>query len=145
MADKAYKLVLVGKYGVGKTRIFYELQRLVDDRLNGAGAGAIDTISTGTGVGERVHQEKWLVHTTIRGSRVTVREAGAQFSLPLHRNGTFNSCLSCCAATVYNNTIRPISCRKDIIAYNHACNPYNYTLEKKKYTYCMIARNYHAE
>ena len=69
--DKPYQLMLAGKHGVGKTRIFYELQRLVDG-TNGAGED-LTTVSTGTGRGGDGQREKWMVHTTTRGSRVTVR------------------------------------------------------------------------
>lgn len=69
--DRPYQLMLAGKHGVGKTRIFYELQRLVDS----TGEGDLTTVSTGTHswLGEDGQREKWMVHTTTRGSGVTVR------------------------------------------------------------------------
>lgn len=66
--EKAYKLVLAGRYGVGKSRIFEQLQCEVDGFMRG-----LQTVEVGTGTGKG-NREKWMVRVSLPscGRDVTV-------------------------------------------------------------------------
>ena len=66
--EKPYKVVLAGRYGVGKSRIFEQLQYEVDGSMRG-----MQTVEVGTGTG-RSNREKWMVRVSLPscGRDVTV-------------------------------------------------------------------------
>ena len=77
MDGKKYKIVLAGKYGVGKTRIFEKLQSEVNDSM--AKMQTVEVVGTGTsssltGHSTRGDRAKWTVRVSLpnHGADVTV-------------------------------------------------------------------------
>ena len=75
MDGKKYKIVLAGKYGVGKTRIFEKLQSEVKDSM--AKMQTVEVVGTGTsssltGHSTRGDRAKWTVRVSLHGADVTV-------------------------------------------------------------------------
>ena len=79
MDGKKYKIVLAGKYGVGKTKIFEKLQSEVKDSMQtvevGVGTGTSSSL-TGAGHSARGDRAKWTVRVTLsnHGTDVTVND-----------------------------------------------------------------------
>ena len=66
MDDPVYKILLGGRKGVGKTKIFKELQRQ-------SGSG-IETVEDRTGMSSRYERGIWTARMHSHGNEVTVRQ-----------------------------------------------------------------------